>query len=166
MHIQNCVDDKFPPQLNSIIQSGFFLRFFSFSTDQKSFQGLILTDISDPENLISSSGLPFNQHICFICHKTTDYEHCSLNSCCALVIQYSSDSMTIVLSNFGKKNTTKYQLVKKRSQTFFLVLLLFTAVLYLARRQIGGHKGAIMTFDFSLHSHIPPLQPRAQDWKI
>ena len=74
MHIQNCVDDKFPPQLNSIIQSGFFLRFFSFSTDQKSFQGLILTDISDPENLISSSGLPFNQHICFICHKTTDYE--------------------------------------------------------------------------------------------
>ena len=97
---QNCVDDKFPSQLNSVLWLGFFFRFFSFSTDQKSFQGLILTDISDPENLISSSGLPFNQHICFICHKTTDYEQLS----CITMIQYSSHSLAIVLAKFGKKN--------------------------------------------------------------
>ena len=162
MQIQNCVDYKFPPQLNPVIRCGFFSRFFSFSTDQKSFQGLILTDISDPENLISSSGLPFNQHICFICHKTTDYEQLS----CITMIQYSSHSLAIVLAKFGKKNNKVPTCQEQILDDFFLVLLLFTTVLYLAGRQIGGHKGTIMTFDFSLHSHIPPPQPRAQDQKI
>ena len=34
-------------------------------------------------------------------------------------------------------------------------------VLYL-ERWIGGHKGTIMTFDFSVNNHIPSFEPRAR----
>ena len=71
--------------------------------------------------------------------------------------------MTIVLTNFGKKN------YKVPTYQHFSSSYSCSQQSYIwrgGRLEIGGHKGTIMTFDFSLHTHILPLQPRAQDLKI